>query len=155
MGALAATMATHVTDGCRTLVEQVAVTGVEVALARVRATEQRTFLLRADKVQGNTQRALDEALNLAKKRGEELETVREALKEAEMGRQKAEVEAAGLRVEVEALWWRGDDLQHRLGVGGAHVRSLTSTLSATYTAQQGLGPAGVQSQGRGSRSGSQ
>ena len=114
-------------------------------------------LSRAEKVQGNTQCALDQALNLASKRGEELEMVRGALKEAEEGRQKAEVEAAvdGLRVEVEALRRRGDDLQQRLGVAEAQVRSLISTLSATRTAQQGLGPPGVQSQGSGSRSGSQ
>ena len=37
----------------------------------------------------------------------------------------------------------------------AQVRSLTSTLSATYTAEQGVGPRGVQSQGSGSRSRSQ
>ena len=41
------------------------------------------------------------------------------------------------------------------GVTEAQLRSLTSTLSATFTAQQGLGPQGVQSQGSGSRSGSQ
>ena len=58
-------------------------------------------------------------------------------------------------MEVEALRRRGDDLEQRLGVAEAQVRSLTSTLSATYTAQQGLGPPGVQSQGGGSRSGSQ
>ena len=50
---------------------------------------------------------------------------------------------------------RGDDLQQRLGVAEAQVRSLTSTLSASFTAQQGLAPQGVQSQGSGSRSGSQ
>ena len=54
--------------------------------------------------------------------------MRGALKEAEEGRQKDEVEAAGLRVEVE----------------------LTSTLSATYSAHQGVGPLGVHSQGSGS-----
>ena len=37
----------------------------------------------------------------------------------------------------------------------AQERSLTSTLSASFTAQQGLAPQGVQSQGSGSRSGSQ
>ena len=30
----------------------------------------------------------------------------------------------------------------------AQVRSLTSTLSATFTTQKGLGPLGVQSQGQ-------
>ena len=65
------------------------------------------------------------------------------------------MEAAALRVEVEALRSRGDDLQQRLGVAEAQVRSLTSTLSASFTAQQWLGPPGVQSQGSRSRSGSQ
>ena len=81
--------------------------------------------------------------------------MRGALKEAEEGRQKAKVEAAQLRVEVEALRRRGHDLQQRLGVDEAQVPSLTSALSSTFTAQQGLGPPGVQSQGSGSRSGSQ
>ena len=80
--------------------------------------------------------------------------MRGALREAEEGRQKAEVEAAKLRVEVEALRRMGDDLHQRLGVAEAQVRSLTSTLSATFTARQGLGPPRVQSQGSGSRSGS-
>ena len=69
--------------------------------------------------------------------------MRGPLREAEEGRRKAQVEAAGLRVEVEALQRRGDDLQPRLGVAEAQVRSLTSTLSASFTAQQGLGPPGV------------
>ena len=77
------------------------------------------------------------------------------LREAEDGRRKAEVEAAQLRSEVEAQRRRGDDLQQRLGVAEAQVRTLTSTLTASFTAQQGLGPPGVQSQGSGSRSGSQ
>ena len=81
--------------------------------------------------------------------------MREALREAEDGRRKAEPEAAQLRVEVEGQRWRGDDLQQRLGVAEAQVRTLTSTLSATFTAQQGLAPQGVQSHGSGSRSGSQ
>ena len=81
--------------------------------------------------------------------------MREALREAQEGRRKAEVEAAQLRVEVEGQWRRGDDLQQRLGVAEAHVRSLTSTLSASFTAQQGPAPQGLQSQGSGSRSGSQ
>ena len=45
--------------------------------------------------------------------------MRGALKTAEEGRQKAEVEAAQLRVEVEALRRRGDDLPQRLGVAEA------------------------------------
>ena len=65
------------------------------------------------------------------------------------------MEAAQLRVEVEVQRRRGDDLQQRRGVAEAQVRSLTSTLSATFTTQQGLAPQGVQSQGSGSRSGSQ
>ena len=84
-----------------------------------------------------------------------MEAMRGALREAEDGRRKAEVEAAQLRVEVEAQRRRGDDLQQHLGVAEAQVRSLTSTLSATFTAQEGLGPQGVQSQGSGSKSGSQ
>ena len=150
VGALAATLATHVTDACKTLVEQAAVTGVEAALARGRATDQRSALSRVEKVQGNTQRALNRALEVANERGEELEAVRGDPREAQEGRQKAEVEAAQLRLEVEALRRTRDDLQQRLRVAEAQVRSLTSTLSATYTAQQ----AGVQSQGSG-RSGSQ
>ena len=56
--------------------EQAAVTGVEAALAKGRAAEPRSPLLRAEKVQGSTQRALDRALDMANKRGEELEAVR-------------------------------------------------------------------------------
>ena len=143
------------TDACQTVVKQAAATGVEAALANGRAADHKSALSKAEKVQGNTQRALDQALNLATKRGQELETVRKGVKEAEEGRQKAEVEAAQLRVEVEALWRRGDDLQQRLGVAEAQVRSRTCTLSATFTAEQGLGPPGLQNQGSGSRSGSQ
>ena len=61
-------------------------------------------------------------------------------------RQKAEVQAAVLRVEVEALRRTRDDLQQRLGVAEAQVRSLTSTFTAQH--------AGLQSQGSG-RSGCQ
>ena len=52
------------------------------------------------------------------------------------------MEAAQLRVEVEAQRRRGDDLQQRLGVTEAQVRTLTSTLIASFTAQQGLGRKG-------------
>ena len=113
---------------------------------------------KAEKAQGNTQRALDQAPNLAAKRGGEVEAMREALREAQEGRRKAEVEAAQLRVEVEGRRRRGDDLGQRLGVAEAQVRSLTSTLCASFgaqQAQQGLAPQGLQSQGIGSRSGSQ
>ena len=48
--------------------------------------------------------------------------MRGALREAEDGRRKAEVEAAQLRVEVETQRRRGDDLQQRLGVAEAQVR---------------------------------
>ena len=41
--------------------------------------------------------------------------MRGGLKEAEEGRQKAEVDEAQLRVEVEALRRTGDDLQHAWG----------------------------------------
>ena len=91
-------------------------------------------------------------------RGEEVEAMREALREAQEGRRKAEVDAAQLRVEVEGQRRRGNDLGQRLGVAEAHVRSLTSTLCASFgvqQAQQGLAPQGLQSQGSGSRSGSQ
>ena len=64
------------TDTCQTLVEQAAATGVEAALAKGWAADHKSALAKAEKVQGNTQRALDQALNLAAKRGEELETVR-------------------------------------------------------------------------------
>ena len=153
--ALGASVATHVTDACQVLVEQSAATGVEAALAKGRSADHKSALAKAEKVQGNTQRALDHALNLAAKRGAEVEAMREALREAQEGRRKVEVEAAQLRVEVEGQRRRGDDLQQRLGVAEAQVRSLTSTLSASFTAQQGLAPQGVQSQGSGSRSGSQ
>ena len=153
--ALGASVATHVTDACQVLLEQAAATGVEAALANGRSADHKSALAKAEKVQGNTQRALDQALNLAAKRGEEVEAMRGALREAEDGRQKAEVEAAQLRLEVEAQRRRGDDLQQRLGVAEAQVCTLTSTLTASFTAQQGLGTPGVQSQGSGSRSGSQ
>ena len=94
-----------------------AATRIEAALAKGRAADHKWALLKAEKVQGNTQRAMDQALNLATKRGEALETVRGALKEAEEGGQKADVEAAQMRVEVEALRRRGCDLQQRLGGG--------------------------------------
>ena len=153
--ALGASVATHVTDACQVLVEQAAGTGVEAALAKRRLADHKPALAKAEKVQGNTQRALDQALNLAAKRGEEVEAMRGALRDAEDGRRKAEVEAAQLRVELEARRRRGDDLQQRLGVAEAQVRTLTSTLTASFTAKQGLGPPGVQSQGSGSRSESQ
>ena len=153
--ALAASVATHVTDACQVLVEQAAATAVEAALAKGRSADHKAASAKAEKVQGNTQRALDQALNLAAKRGEEVEAMREALREAQERRRKAEVEAAQLRVEVGGQRRRGDDLQQRLGVAEAQVRSLTSTLSASFGAQQRLAPQGVRSQGSGSRSGSQ
>ena len=61
--------------------------------------------------------------------------VRGAPREAEEGRRKAEVEAAALRVEVEALRSTGDDLSQRLRVAEAQVHNLTSILSASFTAQ--------------------
>ena len=134
MEALGASVATHVTDACHVLVEQVAATGVEAALAKGRSADHKSALAKAEKVQGNTQRALDHALNLASKKGEEVEAMRETLREAEDGRRKAEVEAAQLRVEVEAQRRRGDDLQQCPGVAEAQVRTLTSTLTASLTA---------------------
>ena len=59
---------------------------------------------------------------------------RDDLKEATEGRQKAKVEAVG----VETLRKPQEDLQQRPGVAEALVGILTSTLSATFTAQQGL-----------------
>ena len=154
--ALGANVATLVTHACQVLVEQAAATGVEAALAKGRSADHKSALAKAEKVQGNnTQRAVDQALNLAAKRGEEVEAMRGGLREAEDGRRKAEVDAAQLRVEVEAQRRRGDDLQQRLGVAEAQVRTLTSTLTASFSAQQGLGPQGLGSQGSGSRSGSQ
>ena len=88
--ALGASVATLVT----VLVEQAAATGVEAALAKGRSADHKSALAKAEKVQGNTQRALDHALNLAAKRGpggpEEVEAMRGALREAEDGRRKAE-----------------------------------------------------------------
>ena len=54
---------------------------------------------------------------MTNKRGEEPEAVRGDLKEANEGRQKAEVEAAELRVEVEALRRTRDDLLAAPGGG--------------------------------------
>ena len=154
VGTLAASVTSHATDACQTLAEQAAATGVEAALAKVRAANHWWALTRAEKVPGNTQRALHLALDLANKRGGAGGGERD-LKEAQEGRRKAEVEAAQLRVEVEALRKSGEDLQQRPGVVEAQVRSLPSTLSATYSAHQGAGPLGGQSQGSGSRNGSQ
>ena len=76
--ALGASVATHVTDACQVLVEQAAATGVEAALAKGRSANHKSALAKAEKVQGNTQHALDQALNLASKRGEEVEAMRGA-----------------------------------------------------------------------------
>ena len=84
-------MATHVTEPCQTLVEQVAVMGVEAALAKGGAAEHKSALSSAEKVQGNTRRALDQALNLTNKRGEGLETGKRG---PESGR-RGEVEGQG------------------------------------------------------------
>ena len=92
-----------------------------------RSADHKSALANAEKVQGNSQRAVDQALNLANKRGEEVEAMRGALREAEKGRRKAEEEAAQLKVEVEAQRRRGDDLQQRRGFAEAQVRTLTST----------------------------
>ena len=70
--ALGASVATLVTDACQVLVEQAAATGVEAALAKGRSADHKSALAKAQKVQGNTQRALDQALNLAAKRGKEV-----------------------------------------------------------------------------------
>ena len=57
--ALGASVATHVTDACQVLVEQAAATGVEAALAKGRSADHKSALAKAEKAQGNTQRALD------------------------------------------------------------------------------------------------
>ena len=111
--------------------------GVEAALAKGRSADHKSALAKAEKVQDNTQCALDQTLNLASKRGEEVEAMRGTLREAEYGRRKAEVEAAQLGVESEAQQRRGDDLQQCLGVAEAQVRTLSCTLTASSTAQQG------------------
>ena len=133
--ALGASVATHVTDACQVLVEQAAATGVEAALAKGRSADAKSAFANAEKVQGNSQRALDQALNLANKRGEEVEAMRGALREAEEGTRKAEVEAAQLRVEVEAQRRRGDDLQQRQGFAVAQVRTLTSIWCSIQAAR--------------------
>ena len=56
-------------DACQVSVEQAAATGVEAAPAKGRSADHKSTLAKAEKVQGNTQRALDQALNLAAKRG--------------------------------------------------------------------------------------
>ena len=45
-----------------------------------------------------------------------MDAVRGDVKEAREGRRRAKVEAAQLRVEVEALQKTGEDLQQRLGL---------------------------------------
>ena len=95
MEALGASVATLVTHACQVSVEQAAATGVEAAVAKGRAADHKSASAKAEKVQGNTQRGLDQALNLAAKRGGEPETVRGGLREAKEGRRKAEVEAEG------------------------------------------------------------
>ena len=139
MGASAASVPTHVTDACQTSVEQAAATGVVAALAKGQAADH------------NSARP-GPGPQLGHQEGGGAWDSEGVLKEAKEGRQRAQVEAAQLRVEVEALRRRGDDLQQRVGVAKAQVRSLTSTLSATFTAQHGRGPPGVQSHGSGSRS---
>ena len=67
--ALGASVATHVTDVCHVSLEQAAATGVEAALAKGWSTDHKSALAKAEKVQGNTQRALDQALNLAARGG--------------------------------------------------------------------------------------
>ena len=74
--ALGASVATLVTDACQVLVEHAAATGVEAALARGWSADHKLALAKAEKVQGNTERALDQALNLVAKRGEEVEAMR-------------------------------------------------------------------------------
>ena len=83
--------------------------------AKGRAAHHKLALSRAEKAQGNTQLALDRALDLVNKWGEDLKAVRGNLKEAREERQRADVEAAELRVQVDALRRRGEGLQQRLG----------------------------------------
>ena len=67
--------------------------------------------------------------------------MRGALREAEKGRRKAEVEAAQLRVEVEAQRRRGDDLQQRRGFAEAQVQ--VRTLTSTWCSIQVVRPQGT------------
>ena len=103
--ALGASVATHVTDACQTLVERAAATGVEAALAEGRSADHKSAMAKAEKVQGNTQRALDQALNLPNKRGEELETVRGALKEGEEGRRRPRWRRCGAGGKTSSSAW--------------------------------------------------
>ena len=125
VGALAVTVAPHMTDACKTSVEKAAITGVLAAWAKGRAADSKWAFSRVENCQGNTQHAVDPALDMANRRGEEVEALRVELKESKGGKQKAEVEVAKLR-EVEALRRTRDDLQQRWGVAEAQVRSLTS-----------------------------
>ena len=79
VGALNVIVATHVTDACKTLAEQAAVTGLEAASAKGRAADSKLALSRVDKEKGNTQYALNRALEIANKRIKELEAVRGGL----------------------------------------------------------------------------
>ena len=105
---------------------------VEAALTKGRPAASRSQLSKVEKVQGNTQRPLDRALDMVEKSRVEIKGLRDGLKEAAEGRQKTEVEAAVLTVEVEALQKAKDDLQQRLGMGETQVRTITSTLNATF-----------------------
>ena len=91
-------------------------------------------LSKVDKPQGNTHPALDCGLQVVHKRRVGIHGLRDDLKEAIEGRQKAKMEAEGLRVEVEILQKAKEDLMQRLGVAKAHVGGPPSTLSATFRA---------------------
>ena len=60
--AFGASVPPPVRDVCQTLVEQAAATGVEAALATGLAGDRKSALAKAEKVQGDTQRALDQAV---------------------------------------------------------------------------------------------
>ena len=68
----------------------------------------------------------------------EREGLQQGLKEATEGRQEADVQATGSGVEVEALRKERNDLHQQPGVAEEPVHSFTSTLSATFSTQQGV-----------------
>ena len=103
-------------------------------MTKGRQLESKWQLSKVEKVHSKAPRALD----VVEKSLLEVQALSDELKEASEGRQKAEWEAAGFKVEVEALSKARDDVQHRLGLAETQVRTLTSTLRAAFTAQEGV-----------------